>query len=333
MINNLSEEALELDTIKHFEELGYSSMNCYKEVFGDEATLGRQTSSDVVLLPKLRKSLEILNPDLPVEAINSAVYEITQDRSILNPVLANKEVYQLLRNGVKVCFKDNNGIDTEDVVKVINWTNPENNDFFIARQFKITGEMYKCRADLVVFINGLPLVFIELKASHKRLENAYKDNINHYLKEIPQAFWYNAFIIVSNGSKSKIGTITSSWEYFADWNKINSEGEEGIISLDTVIKGTCDKSKLLDLIENFILFKEAKGGIAKIIAKNHQFIGVNNAIESVKDKDSKEGKLGVFWHTQGSILLKISRVSINRYYNLFRELNSMNKIYKKHLKN
>jgi len=135
MVNNLSEEALELDTIKHFEELGYSSMDCYSEAFGEDSTLGRQTSSDVILIPKLRQTLEKLNPELPIEAVNGAIYKITKDRHVLNPVFANKEVYQLLRNGVKVCFKDNNGIDTEDVVKVIDWNFPENNDFFITRQF------------------------------------------------------------------------------------------------------------------------------------------------------------------------------------------------------
>ena len=150
------------------------------------------------------------------------------------------------------------------------------------------------------FINGLPLVLIELKASHKRLEDAYKDNLRTYKKDIPQLFWYNAFIILSNGSKSRIGSITSDWEHFSEWKKINSEGEHGVVSVETMIRGTCDPSRLLDLVENFTLFSELKSGLIKIVAMNHQYLGVNNAIEAVQNSRTNAGKLGVFWHTQGS---------------------------------
>lgn len=300
MSNNLSEEALEVATIEHFEELGYSSMNCYTESFGDDATLGRQTSSEVVLPLRLKDALVKLNPEIPIDGINFAIEELSKDRSVQNPVTANQEVYKLIKDGVKVSFKDDDGIETEDVVRVIDWDEPANNDFLITRQFKISGEMYNCRADLVLFVNGLPLVLGELKSSHKRLENGFNDNIKHYKQAIPQLFWYNAFIIVSNGSKSKMGTITSEWEHYSEWKKINSEGEKGIISLDTLMKGTCTRENLLDLIENFTLFKEGKGGNQKIVAKNHQFLGVNEAIKSVKDRKRLEGRLGVFWHTQGS---------------------------------
>lgn len=156
------------------------------------------------------------------------------------------------------------------------------------------------RADLVGFINGLPLVFIELKAHLKRLELAYRLNLSDYRRTIPQLFWYNAIVILSNGNSSRIGSTTATWEHFAEWKKINSEGEEGIISLDTMIRGTCDKQKLLDLVENFTLFSEEKGGLIKLVAKNHQYLGVNNAVAAALKIRNNQGRLGVFWHTQGS---------------------------------
>ncbi|MBM4456545.1 MAG: type I restriction endonuclease subunit R, partial [Chloroflexi bacterium] len=192
-------------------------------------------------------------------------------------------------------------------VRVIDWDHPDRNDFFLASQFWISGEIYKRRADLVGFVNGLPLVFIELKASHKRLENAFRDNLRDYKTAIPQLFWYNAFIILSNGSASKIGSLSSCWEHFAEWKKINSEGERGAVSLETMIRGTCAPARLLDLVENFTLFVEERGGTIKLIAKNHQYLGVNNAFRALTPGPSpahgrgeKGGRLGVFWHTQGS---------------------------------
>jgi type I restriction enzyme R subunit len=169
----------------------------------------------------------------------------------MSPANANREVYRLLKNGVKVSFRGRENEETVENVRVIDWNEPKNNDFFLASQFWVTGEMYKRRADLVGFVNGLPLIFIELKASHKRMEHAYRDNLRDYKNAIPQIFWYNGFIILSNGSQSKIGSMTAEWEHFAEWKKINSEGEEGIVSLDTMLRGTCEPARLLDIIENF----------------------------------------------------------------------------------
>ncbi|MEA5579561.1 type I restriction endonuclease subunit R [Anabaena sp. UHCC 0451] len=295
-----SEQALENATIKLFSQLGWNTANCYNEELGTNGTLGRITRDEVVLLPKLHTSLTKLNPDLPKEAVELAIEELTRSRNTLSLENANKEIYQLLKTGIKVSFKDDSDEEQIETVKIIDWANLNNNDFFLASQFWVTGEIYTRRADLIGFVNGIPLVFIELKAHHKRLELAYKNNLQDYKQTIPQLFWYNAFIILSNGSKSRIGSLTASWEHYSEWKKINSEGEEGIISLDTIIRGTCDKTKLLDLIENFIFFYTAKGSLVKIVAKNHQFLGVNSAIEGVKNIENNQGKLGVFWHTQGS---------------------------------
>ena len=299
-MHKLSEEAFEKDLMQECKDsLGFELFDATCEIVGsDDSTFGRQTTEEVILSKNLRNALEKLNPDLPQEAIDNAFYELTQNLSNKTEIGANQFIYKIIKDGVKVQFKDNNGIDSSDIVKVIDFNRPKENDFLLIRQFKISGERYNCRADLILFVNGLPLVFIELKATHKHIENAFYNNITHYKKEIPQVFWYNAFIVVSNGTDAKFGTITSKWEHFSDWKKINNENEKGIISADTLLKGMCSPNNLLDIIENFTLYQETKGGTIKICAKNHQFLGVNTAIENFKN--NKDGKLGVFWHTQGS---------------------------------
>ncbi|WP_296456839.1 type I restriction endonuclease subunit R [Rubinisphaera sp.] len=215
-------------------------------------------------------------------------------------VQANREVYRLLKEGVEVTFQNDEGEETDAKVRIIDWKHPENNDFFLASQFWVSGDIYKRRTDLVGFVNGLPLVFIELKKSHGKIEHAYKHNLKDYKNTIPQLFWFSGLIILSNGSQAKVGSVTAGWEHFADWKRINHEGEQGIVSLETLIRGTCQKSHLLDLIENFTLFEEARGGLAKIVGKNHQYLGVNNAVGALEEIKENQGRLGVFWHTQGS---------------------------------
>ncbi len=301
MTTDFSEDKLvEQPAIKIFQSLGYSYLNCYHETFGINSTLGRETSSEVMLKSKLKTALQKLNTALPEEALEKAIEVISTDRSILNPAIANKDVYKLIKDGVKVSYKNEDGQEDDVTVKLVDFDNADNNDFFLASQFWVTGDLYKRRADLVGFVNGIPLIFLELKAIHKKLEDAFNKNVKDYRDTIPQIFWYNAFIVISNGSQSKVGTITSDWEHFAEWKKINNEGEKGIVSLDTIIKGLCEKNRFLDLLENFILYQDTGGSIKKIFAKNHQYLGVNSSIEEFKKVKENAGRLGVFWHTQGS---------------------------------
>jgi type I restriction enzyme R subunit len=132
------------------------------------------------------------------------------------------------------------------------------------------------------------------------VEAAFKDNITDYKQTIPQLFAYNGLILVSNGIEGRMGSMTAAWEHYCDWKKISSESEPGNVSLETLVKGTCDKTRLLDLVENFTLFEEKGGKIRKIVAKNHQYLGVNNAINAVLGLKQNRGRLGVFWQTQGS---------------------------------
>ncbi len=245
-LNTYSEDALiEQPTIELFKSLGYRHENGFYEQVGENGTFGRETQSEVVLKKRLRNSLINLNPEIPLNTIDLAVEDLTKDRSTLNPIVANKELYKLIKNGIRVTVSLDDDCEEIETIKIIDFDNPNNNDFFLVSQFWVTGEMYKRRTDLVGFVNGIPLIFIELKASHKRLKNAYEDNLMDYKDTIPQLFWYNAFIIVSNGSESKIGSISADWEHFDDWKKISSEDENGIISLDTIIRGTCHKDEIL----------------------------------------------------------------------------------------
>lgn len=277
--------------------LGWDILNCYDEKYGKDGTLGRETPSEVVLVRYLREALVRLNPKLDSDAIDIAIEALTKDRSAMSPVRANAEIYKLLKDGVPVVYRDDYDEDVDGLVQVIDWKEPSNNTYLMVNQFWVTGAVYKRRADIVGFINGMPLVFMELKATHRHIENAYNENLRDYKDTIPQIFWYNGIVILSNGSHSKVGSITSTMEFFNEWKKIDSEKEETKVSLETMLRGTCDHSKLLDILENFVLFQNDE---IKIIPKNHQFLGVNNAIAAVSDINRRDGKLGVFWHTQGS---------------------------------
>lgn len=295
------DDLIEQPAIKLFAALGWETVNAYDETFapGGGIPLGRETKHDVLLLSRLRPALERLNPHLPPQAIDLALEELSRDRSALSAANANREVYDLLKNGVRI--KVSVGDNEEPLLaQVIDWNAPLNNDYLLVSQFWVTGDVYTRRADLVGFVNGIPLVFLELKASHKRLKNSFDDNLRDYRTAIPHIFWYNAFVILSNGSQSRIGTVTSLWEHFGEWKKIADEEEPGVVSLETMIRGVCEPARLLDLVENFTLFSVIPGGTAKILAKNHQMLGVNNAMRQLDDIRAHQGRLGVFWHTQGS---------------------------------
>jgi type I restriction enzyme R subunit len=284
----------------------------------DAGLLGRETKGEVVLVSRLRAALQKLNPALPPEAINAAIDELTRDRSAMLLEQANREVYLLLKEGIKVSVAQRDstphpgplpgrggegGRGGQETlrVRVIDWEQPANNDFLLVSQFSVTGALYTCRPDLVGFVNGLPLVVIELKQPGVPARAAFDENLTHYKAEIPQLFWFNALLIASNGTDSRVGSLTADWERFFEWKRIEREDEPRRVSLEVMLRGTCDRSRLLDLLENFTLFSEHKAGLVKIIGQNHQFLGVNNAIASMlAARKLGHGRGGVFWQTQGS---------------------------------
>lgn len=297
-MNPYTEDYLvEQPAMELLQSIGWETKNCYEEVFGKEGTLGRETTSEVVLTRYLYDAIKRINPGADMDAIEFAIDEITKDRSSLSAVSANQEIYKLLKDGVPVTYRDDYDEEVDGRVYVMDWKEPENNTYLMVNQLWVTGQVYKRRLDVVGFVNGIPLVFMELKANHKNIADAYDNNLRDYKDTIPQLFWYNALIILSNGSRSRVGSITSTLEFFNEWKRVDSEQEEIKVSLEAMLRGVCEHTKLLDVVENFILYKD---GAIKIIPKNHQYLGVNNALNAVRDIKNRDGKLGVFWHTQGS---------------------------------
>ncbi len=302
--HDYSEDALEQAALELFADLGWATGNLYGEWTGGVSSEGRANDHEVVLVARLRAALAKLNPTLNDAAFDQAIEELTRNRTAMIAVNANQEVYSLLKDGVKVEVPDDKGGTTVEVVELINWREPEKNDFFLASQFWVRGDLYNRRCDLIGFVNGIPLLFIELKASHNTLQAAYDGNLTDYRSAIPQLFSFNGFVVLSNGSKSVMGSTYSPWEHFFEWKRINDEGETGVVSLETLIRGATTPERLLDIVENFTVFEEAKGGLIKKVGKNHQYLGVNKAILELdkvgKRPKGEAGRLGVFWHTQGS---------------------------------
>lgn len=292
LIENATQEVLE--------ELGWEVLTAWKkESFGAESLLGRENKSEVILRKYLLPALKKLNPSLPESTYLQAVEQIEQKSADKTLVRLNKDKYELLKEGVSVSFTNEEGELVKKKLRVFDFEDYEANHFLAVRQLEVVGELYNRRPDVVGFVNGIPLVFFELKAHHTDLRNAFSDNITDYKDTIPHIFHCNAFILLSNGTDAKVGTVTSPFKYFLEWKRITEE-EEGIVSLDTMLRGTCSKQNLMDIFENFLLFDDSGGDVAKIMAKNHQFIGVNKVIDQASSIEELKGRLGVFWHTQGS---------------------------------
>ncbi|PYO97693.1 MAG: type I restriction endonuclease subunit R [Gemmatimonadetes bacterium] len=341
------------------DRLGWESVYAYNdENFGPQGTLGRASEREVVLVRDLRVSLERLNPDLPESAREQAVERLTRIDFGRSLIQHNRESYGFIRGGVPVEWRDTNGEIRHAHAHVIDFRNVAQNRFLVVRELKVQGVRvphYNRRADLVCFVNGLPLVIVELKAVYRNIRAGFDDNLTDYLSEhsIAQAFHHNAFLVVSNGDQARYGSITSHWEHFLEWKR-NTEKDQARVDAEALLDGMLAKERLLDLVENFLLFDDSRaGGTRKIVARNHQVLGVNSAVASVLRQEELKrqyptgerivqylarsnerpvirgpaarperqpaqvtdadqelqlvarahpdlGRLGVFWHTQGS---------------------------------
>ncbi len=301
-MNQFSEDNLvEQTVIKLIKEV-WADPACHINAYTDEddAKLGREHRGEVVLTKYLFPALKKINPELPKEALEQAVEQLARDRSHLSLVNANKEIYLLLRDGASVQVENRDGEYETETARFFDFANPANNNFLCVSQFWVVGEMHTRRPDVVLFVNGIPLLLLELKASHKSLVDAYRDNLRDYKDTIPKLLWYNLGIIISNGIENKFGSITSPYEFFNEWKKAESEDDRPKTDIATMIAGVCDKGRMLDIFENYILFDESVGVAKKIVPRYFQYYGVNRAFQKVIDRKTNGGKLGVFWHTQGS---------------------------------
>lgn len=284
-----------LHQVLHWDE----SINAMKEVLGKEGTLGRTSEREVILTRYLGERLMALNPHLPMEAYQDALRIVTETSSSSTLLATNQEKDHLHKNGVEVSFRNDKGERIKKRLRLFDFDNPENNHFLVVREFWIASDFRRRRADIVGFVNGIPLVFMELKTIYKDIRAAYEKNFLDYKDTVPHLFHHNAFVIIANGLDAKIGSISSRFEHFHEWKRLQ-ENEVGVVDMQTLLKGTCSKQNLLDMVENFIVFDDSSGDLVKIVARNHQYLGVNQALESVKKRQALQGKLGVFWHTQGS---------------------------------
>ena len=269
---------------------------------------GRSSKRECVLPCVLEESLKRINPNIDEQYIKAIVKDLRRDFTGTDIVATNYKLYNQLRNGIKITVRKN-GKEDFDFVKLIDFDAPANNTFTAVSQMWIQGKAYYRRPDIIVFVNGLPLVFIELKNSIVKVEEAYNKNLQDYKRDIPNLFAFNQICVLSNGLETKLGAFNASYDYFFEWLKVVSEKEgpdrEALrnaadannSSVRFFVDGLLDKTRLIDYIENFIMFQNES---IKIIAKNHQYLGVNNLMESMENRAELKGKLGVFWHTQGS---------------------------------
>ena len=283
-------------------QLGWTPVDAFDEILGAQGTLGRDSQHDVVLTHRLRFAMRKLNPaTCRTLSINEAVEALTKDRSVMDRVRANREVYDLLRDGYRAEWTDDNGDKRIETLRYLDSEDPTNNDLLAVQQMWVNGDLHSRRLDVALFVNGIPLVLMEFKEPNEPVKSAYDDNLTDYRDTIPQLFIPNCFVLLSNGSEAKVGSTYSPWEFFGDWKVIDAAGTRGAIALETALRGTCDPAILLDLFENFVAYLERPGGLIKIAARSHQYLGVNAAIENLhRARAEQDKRLGVFWHTQGS---------------------------------
>lgn len=282
------------------DELGWDVQFAYNtELLGKNGTFGRTSYHEILLTRYFQNALRRLNPWMTDSQLSEAQKTLENRLSTASLLQVNEEKYFLIRDGIPVTVKKPNGQPETKRAAVIDFQNPENNEFLAIKELKIQGDLYRRRTDIVGFVNGIPLLFVELKKNTVDVQNAYEDNYTDYLDTIPQLFYYNAFLMLSNGTEAKIGTLGSKYEFFHEWKRL-AESDPGSVALETMLRGICRKDNFLDLLENFILYDHSGGHTAKILARNHQYLGVNEAVKAYAGRKLNDGKLGVFWHTQGS---------------------------------
>ena len=296
---NSEDRLVQATFAEHLEKkLGWDSVYAWnEETFGLDGTLGRVDTKQAVLTRDLRAALERLNPDLPASAIDDAMRDVTVYDVSRSMVQHNRDFYRLLRNGIPVEYRDAQGRQKAARARVIDFDNaPGSNRFLAVRELILTGirtPNYNRRADLVCFVNGLPLVFIELKAVYKNIREGFDKNLSDYMDEnvIAHTFHHNALLIVSNGDRARYGSVTSEWGHFAEWKRLD-EADKGSVEAEVLLNGMLTHDRLLDIVENFILFDDSKpGATRKVVARNHQVLGVNRAVASVSRQEALKQEL------------------------------------------
>jgi len=299
----MKESVVEEATLEWLEGLGYTTFNA-SEIAPDSSNSERQTYADVVLIDRLRTALATINNKVPPDAIEDAIKKVTCTDT---PSLFenNRRFHKLLIDGIDVEYQAE-GRTIYDKVWLIDFTNPNNNDWLAVNQFTVIENKNNRRPDVVIFINGLPIGVIELKNptdENATIRGAF-NQLQTYKNDIPSLFPYNKILIVSDGTEARVGTLTADWEWFMPWRTIDGETivPKGTAELEVIIKGIFEKHRFLDLLHHFIVFEVDGEKITKKMAGYHQFHAVNKAITRTVTATNPEGdrRVGVIWHTQGS---------------------------------
>ncbi|TXH56068.1 MAG: type I restriction endonuclease subunit R [Bacteroidia bacterium] len=304
MSNSFIEADLEQAALSWMEELGYNILPA-NDISPNGAYPERKNFNDVLLNDRLQFALERINPELSHDAIIDALHQISIPQSP-SLIRNNQMFHKMLTDGIDVSIRQDNGSFKTEKVKIFDFQNPQNNDWVVTSQFTVIENNVEKRPDLVVIVNGLPMVVIELKSSSDEnvgISEAF-NQIQTYKNKIPSLFTYNAFIIISDGINARIGTLTSDEDRFMMWRTIdgNDIAPLSIPQLEVMIRGSLNHAIFLDLIKNFTLFQTDGNNVYKILAGYHQYHAVNKALRSTIDATSLSGnkKAGVVWHTQGS---------------------------------
>ncbi len=300
-----NEDDLEQVVLEWLQSLGYD----YKK--GNEISMTglapeRKSDKEVVLHERLEKALRKINSDIHPRFIEKAIHELILEKSP-NLLENNLTFHENLINGIEIEDYDDEGQSVVEIVKIVDFEHPQNNDFLAVNQFTVVNGDYTKRPDIVLFINGLPIVVIELKNSTNEtvgVEDGYHQ-LETYKMRIPQLFTFNEVLVTSYGINTKAGSLTANYDRFMTWRSKDGEMESSssLSSLDILIHGMLNPETLLDLIRYFVLFQDDdKGHISKILAAYHQYYAVNKAVDRalLASSGQGDGKGGVIWHTQGS---------------------------------
>lgn len=302
--NNFHESQLEAATLEWFEELGYEIVFA-PDIAPDGEYPEREDYSDVILTERLKEALSRINPKLPSDALEDAFRQILVPQSP-SLIMNNKAFQKMITDGIDVQVKQPDGSYRTEKAYAFDFANPLNNEFMVANQFTILEHGVEKRPDVIVFVNGIPLVVIELKSAideNVDITDAY-NQLQTYKMAIPSLYTYNSFMVTSDGINARAGTLTADEDWFMAWRTI--EGDEvaplSIPQLEVLIKGMFHPNRLLDIIKHFVLFQSDGKETIKILAGYHQYHAVNKAVESTERATMEHGdrRIGVIWHTQGS---------------------------------
>src|SRR5579862_9397408 len=303
MSPGFTESIVEEAVLGWFGELGYAALNGL-DIAPGETAAERAGYGDVVLVGRLRTALAALNPGLPADAIEEALRRLTRPDH-LALLENNRRLHRMLVEGVAVSYPGEQGSTRYAQARVIDFDNADANDWLAVNQFTVVESGHNRRPDVVVFVNGLPLAVIELKNpadANATLGSAF-NQLQTYKQEIPALFPANALLVISDGLHARAGTLTSDWERFQPWRTVDGQlPPKGVTELEVLLKGMFQRERLLDLLQNFIVYEADGPHLYKKVAAYHQYHAVNKAVAATVRAVSPQGdrRIGVVWHTQGS---------------------------------